>query len=151
MSLSSSLFTMIFPCVSWFSIIAIDFAFAINFAIIFNPFFDLTFFLEKNNFIVFGLYQRWFRRPTKDFCEKSLSRGDMVMFFSNSGETWYKYLLFMFFSKHTDLCCGKIPHSKGITPYLGISEIWSIQLLLFDFGIMQWWRHHQVIFYYEKR
>ena len=39
----------------------------------FNPFLHLTKGIqgEKSNLMVFGLYQRWFRKPNKDFCEKS--------------------------------------------------------------------------------
>ena len=32
-------------------------------------------FMEKNNLMVFGLCQRSFRRPNKDFCEKSFLGG----------------------------------------------------------------------------
>ena len=32
----------------------------------------------------------------------------------------------------------KIPHSQGTIPYLGISKIWTIQLLLLDFIVVQW-------------
>ena len=45
---------------------------------------------------------------------------------------------FYVFSKLINLVVDKLPHSQGTKPYLDISKIWSIQLLLLDFVIMQW-------------
>ena len=43
-----------------------------------------------------------------------------------------------FFQNTLIFAVDKFLHLRGMTTYLGISEIWSIQLLLFDFAIMQW-------------
>ena len=56
----------------------------------------------------------------------------------------------MFFLQNSLIfAVDKIPHLQGTTPCLGISKIWSIQLLLFDFVIIRWWRHNNVKFCYE--
>ena len=52
---------------------------------------------EKNNFMVFGSYQLWFRRLNKDFCKKSFLEGDMiVLFYNNNGKTCYKKYMFFY-------------------------------------------------------
>ena len=76
---------------------------------------------------------------------------DMVVLLSiNYGKTLYKkYLFFMvFFSKQIN--CGQNPSFRRHDT-LSISKIWIIQLLLFDFAIMQRGLHHNVIFCYEIR
>ena len=47
-------------------------------------------------------------------------------------------VFYVFFQKSLIFVVEKIPHSQSTIPYLGISNIWSTQLLLFDFVIMQW-------------
>ena len=93
--------------------------------------------------MAFGLYQRWFRRPNKDFCEKSFfERYGSIVLQQQWEDTIKVSVFYVFFFKK---------HLQGTTIYLGISKIWSIQLILFDFVIMQCWHHHNVIFCYEMR
>ena len=60
-------------------------------------------FMKKNHLMVFGLYQRWFRRTNKDFCEKSfLGRyGSVVL-----QQQWEDMVLFLCFFQNINLCCG---------------------------------------------
>ena len=47
-------------------------------------------------------------------------------------------VFYVFFQNKLIFVVDKIPHSKGMTPYIGISKIWSTQLLSCDFDIL-WW------------
>ena len=97
--------------------------------------------MKKNHLMAIGLYQKWLRRTNKDFCDKSFF-WEIWYFCSTTTmgghDTRSICFLFFFFQSILIFVVDNIPHSQGMTPYLGNSKIWSTQLLLFDFSIMQW-------------
>ena len=70
--------------------------------------------------------------------EKSFFGGDMSTTAMDKYDTKSICFLCSFFQNSLIFVVDKVPHSQGTTPYLGISKKWSMQLLLFDFVIMQW-------------
>ena len=70
--------------------------------------------------------------------EKSFFGGDMSITAMDKHDTKSICFLRSFFQNSLIFVMDKVPHSQGTTTYLGISKIWSIQLLLFDFVIMKW-------------
>ena len=70
--------------------------------------------------------------------EKSFFGGDMSRTAMDKHDTKSICFLRSFFQNSLIFVMDKVPHSQGTTTYLGISKIWSIQLLLSDFVIMKW-------------